>query len=225
MWRSVLAFTLLLFLSACGPATTPCGVFTFNGTPISRGLNLTQSFQFGPTPCSATCTTNTIAYVQAIRVIDMDDGSFLAPGPQQQARIVTGNATPAFNGWSVDRLEGRVWGFYGRNNDGTFASTLTTGSNASAAVLRDTPSGWPDNTWLDAIDVPVCIDPNSTCVNNLLGYDYWLFAVGTGGSVGNPVNEIGRDWHQDAVDLAIAQWNANAGGLGKNNFPAFTRMH
>jgi hypothetical protein len=35
--------------------------------------------------------------------------------------MVTGNATVAYNGWAVDRLQERVWGYYGRYNDGTFA--------------------------------------------------------------------------------------------------------
>ena len=216
---------LFLLMVGCGNPTTPCGVFTFTGAPNgARGINMTQTFQFGPPPCSASCTTNSIAYVQIVRIIDRDTGNFLAPGPEQQTRIVTGQATVALNGWAVDRLEGRVWGFYGRNNDGTFAGTLTPGSNASPAILRDSPSGWPDNSWFDAVDVPICIDANSGCVNNELGYDYWLFIVNPGGNVGNPFNEIGVDWHRDAVDVAVAAWNANAPGLGKNTFPALTRM-
>ena len=160
-----------------------------------------------------------------VRIIDRDTGNFLAPGPEMQARIVTGQANTAMNGWAVDRLEGRIWGYYGRNNDGTFASTLTPGSNATAAVLRDTPSGWGDNVWFDAVDVPVCIDASASCVNQELGFAYWLFIVNPGGSVDNPFSEIGRDWHRDAVDLAVAKWTANAPGLGKNSFPAFTRMN
>src|SRR5215472_5848941 len=118
--RLLLMFVVLCLMPGCGPKTTPCGVFTFNGAPSgNRGINLTQSFQFGPAPCTATCNCNTIAYVQIIRVIDRDTGAFLAPGPEQQARIVTGQADATQNGWAVDRLEGRIWGFYGRNNDGS----------------------------------------------------------------------------------------------------------
>jgi len=227
---SAFALAAALSLSACGPASIPCGTFAFNGTPDgSSGVSLTQSFQFGPAPCATACTTNTIAYVQVIRVYDMDTGEYLAPGPEQQARIVTGQADAAMNGWAVDRLEGRTWGYYGRYNDGTFASTLTPGSNATAAVLSDYPSGWPAHSWFDAIDVPICIDSGSTCLNNELGYAYWLFFEtpdASGNAIaGTPFSEIGRDWHRDAVDLAVAKWNANAPGLGKNQFPAFTRMN
>jgi hypothetical protein len=225
MRRACLVLFLLL-LVGCGNPTTPCGVFTFTGAPNgARGINLTQSFQFGPAPCTTPCTTESIVYVQIVRIIDRDTGNFLAPGPEQQARIVTGQPQATMNGWAVDRLEGRIWGFYGRNNDGTFAGTLTPGSNTAPAVLLDSPSGWPDSSWFDAVDVPICIDAQSACVNNELGYDYWLFIVGTGGNVGNPLNEVGVDWNQDAVDQAVAMWNAKAPALGKNTFPAFTRMH
>ena len=223
--RLLLLITVLCVMFGCGPATVPCGVFTFNGAPSgNRGINLTQSFQFGPAPCAANCNCNSIIYVQVVRIIDRDTGAFLAPGPEQQARIVTGQADATQNGWAVDRLEGRIWGYYGRNNDGTFAGTLTPGNNNSAAILRDQPSGWPDSSWFDAVDVPICIDNNAACLNNQLGYDYWLFIVNSGGSVGNPLNEIAPDWTQSAVDLAVAKWNANAGALGKNQFPAFARM-
>ena len=74
------------------------------------------------------------------------------------------------------------------------------------------------------MDAPVSIDANSSCVNNFLGYYYWLFVVNSGGSTGSPFNEIGVDWNQTAVDLAVAQWNATAPGVGKNTFPMFTRL-
>jgi hypothetical protein len=51
-----------------------------------------------------------------------------------------------------------------------------------------------------------------------------MFIVQTNGSGGNPFSEIGRDWHRDAVDLAVTEWNTDAPGLGKNGFPAFTRL-
>jgi hypothetical protein len=32
------------------------------------------------------------------------------------------------------------------------------------------------------------------------------------------------DWNVSAVDLAVAQWNATAPGVGKNVFPAFVKL-
>jgi hypothetical protein len=217
---------VLLIGVSCGPASNPCGIFTFWGVPnASRGIDDSVHFAFDPTRCgAAACNADTIAYIQIVRIIDLATGNFLSPNSDQTNRIVTGNATPAFNGWAVDRLMGRNWGYYGRFNDGTFATTLTPGSNTKDAVLRDVPSGWPDGSWFDAVSVPVCIASNSPCVNKLLGYYYWLFTVGTGGTVGTPFSEIGRQWHRDAFDLAVAEWNNDAPGLGKTSFPALSRM-
>ena len=86
------------------------------------------------------------------------------------------------------------------------------------------PADGPNSSWFDAVDVPVCIDAKSSCVNNFLGDYYWLFIVDTGGSTGSPINEVGVDWMQTSVDLAVAMWNSTAPGVGKNVFPAFTRL-
>ena len=221
----ILLATGTLLAAGCGTPIPPCGSFTFSGSPNGdRGENISTSFAFNPSACGSRCSTNTIAYIQIVRIIDRDTGDFLAPTTQQFDRIVTGQSEAVYNGWAVDRLDNHVWGYYGRNNDGTFDSNLTTGSNTTAAVLIDGPSGWPDDSWFDAVDVPVNIDSDSGCVNDLLGYYYWLFIVDTGGSTGSPVNEIGVDWNQTAVNLAIAQWNATAPGLSKNVFPAFTPL-
>lgn len=215
----------VLLAAGCGNPTQPCGVFTFSGSPNGdRGVNITDSFAFNPALCGASCNSNQIVYIQIVRVIDRDTGEFLAPGPQQQARIVTGQSDAVYNGWSVDRLEDHIWGYYGRNNDGTFDSALTPGSSSSPAVLFDSPAGWPDSTWFDAVDVPVCIDPDSSCVNRLLGDYYWLYIVNTGGSTETPFSEVGVDWMQTAVNLSTAKWNATAPGLGKNVYPPLSQL-
>lgn len=221
----------LLCLAACGTKAIPCGVFTFAGTALpvggspSRGITMSLNFDFDPTECTApNCNCNTIAYIQIVRILDIDTGNHLQPFSEQSNRMITGNSAQHMNGWAVDRLVGRVWGYYGRNNNGSFAGILTTGSNSSDAILRDTPSGWPDGSWFDAVTVPVCINAGSPCVNELLGYYYWLFAVGTGGTVGDPHNEIAAEWHRDAFDLSVTEWNTDAPGLSKNSFPAMSRM-
>lgn len=214
-------------VGGCGTTTTPCGTFAFTGTPhANQGIDMTLRFDFDPAECGEpACTCNTVAYIQIVRIIDIDTGAFLAPNSDQQNRIVTGRTKAGLNGWAIDRLAGRNWGYYGRNNDGTFASTLTTGSNTTDAILRDRPSGWPNNSTFDAVSVPVCIDASSPCVNELLGYYYWLFVVGRNGVTSDPFHKIAVDWHQDAVDESVIEWNNDAPGLGKNSFPAFTRMH
>ena len=221
-----LLFIFILVFVGCGPASTPCGNFTFTGTGNSpiRGADIQVDFAFNPALCSSTCNCNTICYIQCVRIIDISTGNYLAPNSDQQNRIITGNATTAYNGWSIDRLSDRNWGYYGRNNNGTFASSIVTGSNSSTATLLDTPSGWPDNSWFDAITVPVCIANSSTCDNNLLGYYYWLFIVNPGPIVDDPFDVIGREWHREVVDLSVIEWNNDAPGLGKNNFPVLVRL-
>lgn len=226
--RTRIAFVCLLLALlafACGNPTFPCGTFGFTGAAHNnRGVNVTVNFNFNPATCGATCNCTTICYVQIIRVIDRDTGNFLAPNTDQQNRIVTGTGNATQDGWAVDRLSGRVWGYYGRNNDGTFASTLTPGSNTSVATLRDTPSGWPDNSMFDAVSVPVCIASGASCQNRLLGYDYWLFFVNNGGSTTEPFNEVGVDWMTTAFDRAVTEWNNDAAGLGKNTFPGMSPL-
>jgi hypothetical protein len=209
----------------CGKPTVPCGTFTFAGAAHSnRGVTMSLDFDFDPATCSSNCTCNPVAYVQIVRIIDLDTGDFLAPNTDQHNRIVTARTAATQNGWAVDRLSSRVWGYYGRNNDGTFASTLTPGSDTVNATLRDVPSGWPDRSWFDAVSVPVCIQVGSGCSNQLLGYYYWLFTVGSGGTVTDPFHEIGVDWNKDSFDQAVIEWNNDAPGLKKQSFPAFTRL-
>jgi len=219
-----LACAAVLF-AGCGTPTHPCGTFTFSGTPVGNGgENISDSFSFGPSQCSTTCNCQTICFIQIVRIRDTDTGEYLAPSSQQFDRIVTGQASPALNGWAIDRIDNRVWGYYARDNDGTFASYLTPGSSTSPAILTDGPGGWPDSSWFDAVDVPVCIDSKSQCVDELLGYYYWLYTVGAGGATETPFSEIGVDWNEQAVDLCIAKWNSTAPGVGKNLFPTFTKM-
>ncbi|MFN2173587.1 MAG: hypothetical protein ACK2UF_19345 [Candidatus Promineifilaceae bacterium] len=216
----------VLILAGCGTPTTPCGEFTFNGAPhTNQGIDVTLDFDFDPDACGAPdCTCDTVAYVQIVRIIDFDTGGFLSPNSDQTNRIVNGRAEATLNGWAIDRLMGRVWGYYGRNNDRTFASTLTPGSDISAATLRDSPSNWPNGSWFDAVSVPVCIDPEADCENQLAGYYYWSFFVNNSGSVGDPYDANGVEWHRDAFDEAVLEWNNDAPGLAKNSFPAFIRM-
>jgi len=222
--RHVWAISILSLAAGCGPATVPCGGFSFTSEPYTRGIDMTLSFDFAPSACDASCSCNTVVYIQIVRVIDLATGEYLAPGEEQAARIVTGSPTPGLNGWAVDRLEGRAWGYYGRYDDGSFAETLTPGSNTADAILRDMPSGWPDRTWLDFLSVPVCIAAGSSCVNQLVGYYYWLFLVGTNGVPTDPLHKVAVEWHRDAFDEAIDEWNEDAASLGKNAFPALTRM-
>jgi hypothetical protein len=212
-------------LFACETPTRPCGSFAFAGTSETNGgVDARVSFHFTPTQCGLTADNPfTQAYVQIVRVINRDDGSFLAPSPEQQNRIVTTSRSATENGWAVDRIEGRSWGYYGRFDDGTFAANLTPGNTTTDAVLRDGPYGWRPNVWFDAVSVPVCI-VGTHCGNRLAGYYYWLFIVNPNGSGTDPLSEVGVAWMRDSFDLAVAEWNTDAPGLGKHTFPALSRI-
>lgn len=213
----------LFLIMNCGPSTVPCGTFTFIGNPIANGLDVSVSFYFDPDSCGGTCTCDMVVYIQIARCYDFNTGNFLAPTTEYSNRMVLGRTPECLNGWMLDRLNGRIWGYYGRNNDGSFAGSLTPGDNANAAILLDTPSGWPDECMLDFVTVPVCIDDAASCFNNLLGYYYWWFFIASGGSV-SYIDIIAVEWHRDAVDESVLEWNNDAPGLGKNVFPAMSPM-
>jgi hypothetical protein len=148
----------------------------------------------------------------------------MQPFAEQANRMVTGDPDATQNGWAVDRLFGMAWGYYGRNDNGTFNTNITVGSNTATAILRDRPSGWPTNTWFDAVSIPVCIDSGASCNNRLLGYYYWLFIVNPDGTTGDPFDEIGVTWMQTAFNKAVVEWNNDAPGLGKHSFPAMSPL-
>jgi hypothetical protein len=223
MIRFLVLGVCLFFISSCGTPTVPCGTFTFTGSPISNGLSVSVTFDFNPSACGGACTCDTVVYIQLARAYDLNTGNFLAPTTEYSNRMVLGRTPECLNGWMLDRLDGRVWGYYGRNNDGSFAGTLTPGNNTNAAVLLDTPSGWPDECMLDFVTVPVCIDNAAGCFNNLLGYYYWWFFIASGGSV-SFIDKIAVEWHRDAVVESILEWNNDAPGLGKNVFPTMNPL-
>jgi len=136
--------------------TTPCGTFTFTGTPEAdvRGVDITVAFSFHPPLCSAACNSSANAYVQVIRIIDIDSGAYMQPHSEQQDRIVSAQTSLDLDGWAVDRIANRTFGHYGRNDDGSFvAERVVPGSNIAAATLTDQPVVWPDRASFEAVSV------------------------------------------------------------------------
>lgn len=223
-WQLILV--LLLIAGCTSQCTAPCGTVTFNDegvidTTSSNGWDMSLDFDFTPADCGVSCTCNKVVYVQVMRVVDHENGTYLYLNSEKEDRATA-------EGWHVDRLQGRIWGYYGRNDNGSFASSITVGSETTTASLEDTPSRGESEpyigfTWM-AVTVPVCIDnATSSCNEQLLGFHEWGWIVGDTGGVAT------FDWaapkgFKDGVDDAIAEWNADAAGLGYNNFPAFTRL-
>jgi len=179
-------------------------------------------FDFAPTECGVECTCNKVVYVQMLRSIDQDDGTYLYASAEKEDRATA-------EGWHIDRLAGKIWGYYGRNDDGSFASTITIGSDTATATLRDAPSRGESEPWLNfiwmAITVPVCIDnPISSCNEHLLGFYEWGWMVDAAGTVPGTFDWISPKGFKDDFDDAVGEWNIQAPGLGKNTFPAFVRL-
>ena len=224
--------TIIVLLSSCtGLFTEPCGDINFRDIHVidsesirgvvSNGWEMTVEFDFNPHDCGLNCTCSKVAWVQILRSIDQSDGTYMYLNEEKEERATA-------EGWHVDRLQGREWGYYGRYDDGSFASTVTLGSDVTTASLYDRPKRsdaepYLGYTWV-AITVPVCIDnPVSACNNNLLGYYEWGWLVSDASDVAT-LHFMAPRGFKDDFDAAVAEWNADAPGLGYNNFPAFTRL-
>lgn len=220
--------SILAALVTCSiSCTKPCGEFDLNDrgildTASQNGWEMDVDFDFTPADCGEECSCTLTCFVQIVRSVDLEDGTYLYPSSEKEDRATA-------TGFYLDRLAGKIWGYYGRNDDGSFAGSVTTGSDTSTANLYDFPKRGDSEPWLDfiwmAITVPVCIDnPDSTCNNHLLGYYEWAWSADAAGTVPWTIHFVSPKGWKDDFDDAIDQWNLQAPGLGKNTFPAFTRL-
>lgn len=226
--RHILFLVPLLFLASCNQLCVPvpkCGDFTFTGnkvdTPDNNGLDMNLRFDFHPASCGSGCTCNPVCYLQIVRTVDLEALVYIYPSAEKQDRA---NA----EGWYIDRIEGRIWGYYGRNNDGSFAGNLTPGSDTTPTTLFDGPRRPEAEPWIQiwwqAVSVPVCIQAGSGCENKLLGYYFWSWTVNNAGVVNGPIDAVAWKSLDAEIPSAVAGWNAQAPGLGKNTFPAFSPL-
>lgn len=226
----LLPLLLLMGIASCTlpegcERKAPCGVFAFEGAKNdgteSNSLPMELSFDFNPDDCGADCQCDPVCYIQMVRNYDIDAQTYIYPSTEKQERATE-------NGWYVDRVPNRVWGYYGRNDNGTFAGYLTPGSEDTDAVLEDEPSRSEDEPWLNfwwqAVSVPVCIQDGSGCENRILGYYFWSWFVFDDGAMSDPVHQVGWVALNAEFNAAITQWNAQAVTLDKNAFPAFTEL-
>jgi hypothetical protein len=223
----VVAALLLGLISCTKSCTKPCGEFDLhdNGvqdTSAQNGWSMDLDFAFTPSECNNTCTCDLTAFVQIVRSVSLEDGTYLYPTSEKEDRATA-------TGFYLDRLAGKIWGYYGRNDDGSFAGSVTTGSDTSTANLIDFPRRPESRPWLDfiwmAVTVPVCIDnPDSACNDHLLGYYEWAWSVDDVGTVPWTIHFISPKGWKDDFDDAVARWDLQAPGLGKNAFPTFTRL-
>jgi hypothetical protein len=156
--------------------------------------------------------------IQMIWVYDTVLKTNLYPSSQQGKR-----STP--DGWSIDRINGAAHGYYGLQNDGTFASFWnTTGANGTANTLYDKPSVGYANVDFYAVDVAVCYQ-SRTCNNQILGYYFWSYTLDSS-DVGHKFITAPAWKDRDTeFQKAIAAWNAWAPTSGKENDGTGTLDH
>ncbi|OGU65139.1 MAG: hypothetical protein A2W30_07650 [Ignavibacteria bacterium RBG_16_36_9] len=226
--KTILGLLLIIFsftLVSC-KKINPCGSFTFTGVAndgaASNGITMNLRFSFDPALCGSDCNTTTICYIQMVRTFDFSEGTYSYISEEHEARAIE-------YGWYIDRLTGRNWGYYGRNNNGTFANNLTPGNNLTDAILFDAPSRSDAmrNIWWQAVSASVSIDGGvNSCNNNFLGYYYWSWFVDADGTVTDDYIIKGVAWKSLhlVMDDAVTAWNTQAPDLGHNLFPAFDKL-
>ena len=220
------------------PVARPCGKFdclNSKALPENLGAEYKVQFKFQPADCGDNCRCEKIAYVQIARVVlhdgtYFDDGSF-TPLIVTGIKESNGEEIPEMNGWFIDTWHGAKYGYYARHSDGEFSEEyIGLGQNKNVpevpAWLLDRPTGIPKDSLVEFVDIPVCLDPNASCKNKLLGYSHWWFTVGNDGhppSIEGPAFNLDPtderlDVLKKAVNLAVTRWNESA-SPGIERFP------
>lgn len=210
-----------LLLNSC-TQIVPCGTFVFAGDTFNTGLDMSLQFSFNPADCGKpACNTPKICFIQMVRTYDLEEQTYSYISEEHQARSIE-------YGWYVDRLTGKKWGYYGRNDNGSFAGNLTPGNNATPSVLFDRPQRpGASGIWWQAVSASVSIDAGaSSCHNNYLGYYYWSWYANSDGSISNANIIKGVAWENlhTTMDAAVAAWNTQAPSISHNLFPAFNKL-
>lgn len=221
-WRvgllaKAVCLTCLLFIGC--QATQECGAWTFSGTPSGTSFPLTDTFTFNPASCGKTCNCSQDPIIQMTWVYNEDEHTNLYASDQPQGTRSTAN------GWAIDQLNGWAYAYYSLQNNGTFASGYgLPGANGTASTLKDTPGGWPANTFFYAVDVPVCYT-SDTCQNRILGYYFWSYILDST-DTGQKFITAPAWKDLDAEFLnAVAAWNAWAPTSGSENDGTATLPH
>lgn len=209
-------------------AISACGSFSFQGSSDYDDAIIDNNFSLDP-GCQSYCDCSTICDIQVVRVTDLCTGDPLTISQEQWDRMVTGQSDASLNYWFVDRLDGQIWGYYGRNNDSGFDyGSMKPGNKHEPAKLHDEPAPAPcRETYethpvkFEAIDVTVCIDEKSGCVYKLLGCYYYYFTVHKQDQAGDLSSHVAAAWNKKVVELAVQKWNENVGSKKKKCFPPF----
>lgn len=153
------------------------------------------------------CDCDQIAFIQAVQRLEPN-------GDVYSKSHGTPRATET--GWRIDRLQGKEYGWYGLNDNGTFAVTVTPGrtSTSTAAVMRDTPSSNRlGQTW-SFETCAVCYQ--GTDANKIYGCKTWGFKVDDEGSL---TSSQSTESTSPSVNwtASVSQWNQQANTQGDSN--------
>ncbi len=215
------AFGLVVFAQGSDQPTKACGTWNFSGQGHSNGGSQgIMRFNFTPTQqkCGVDpCVCHDIAYIQVIRVRDMDNSRYIQPFKAQERRMVVSD-TPQLNGWAVDRLSGntKIGYFKGISIDPIAfdPDDITVGTNATPKVqakMEDMPERYARRIRFEAISVPVCLDTSGACANKLLGFRTWKFRVQDNMHGTDPTHAASTHWERLAAMAAITKWNQKVG--------------
>jgi hypothetical protein len=208
----------LIALTGCTP-TFECGSWNFSGTPSGNSFPLSSAFTFKPSGCNASCDNVQDVMIQMTWVYDEDLKTNVYASDQPQG------ARSDANGWSIDRIDGAAYGYYGLRNNGTFlAAWNIPGGPSTANTLFDDPGGWPANVWFYAVDVAVCYNSKS-CNNKIVGYYFWSYILDS--------NDVGHAfitapaWKNldQEFQNALAAWNSWAPSSGSESDGTGTLPH
>jgi hypothetical protein len=205
--KVALAASFFFLLTGCQP-TLECGTWVFTGTPSGNAFPLTSAFTFNPASCGKKCDCQKDVMIQMTWVYDTDTQTNLYASDQPQG------ARSTSNGWSIDRVDGAAYGYYGLLNDGStfYSGWNTPGANGTPNTLYDEPGGWGANTYFYAVDVAVCFTSETrekpeNCHDRILGYYFWSYILDN--------NDVGQEfitapaWKDLDAEFqsALAAWN------------------
>ncbi len=221
--------SLVLSASTCptipNPPLANCGTFSFEPTTDTNVTGQAALFEltFTHRPQSCPIRCGNYWFVQVLHPMDMDSGKYIQPFGTQQDRTVTGQVDESFNGWAVDRREGRRLGWYGVTDDfkleapsGIPGEVFQMGLGATPAKMHDTlarGTQWASKRMMIVgITAAVGLDPGTACENKILGIQKWLVVFGRDeatqkDTVAVPTTLPSGQREVQAFLLAVDEWN------------------
>jgi hypothetical protein len=155
-----------------------------------------------------------IAFLQAVKIADTSSGASFESRPNFLNRITAG-------GWTIDRIDGRSYGWYGYNNNGSPSGTVTPGSAPTplrAATMYDKPGFSRPNTKWQFETCAIC--RAGTDASRIHGCYNWGFSVDAANHLTSLPNQ---ETPAPSAEFAesINRWNVQAGGpTATRNDPA-----